>query len=138
VVVAKADAGQGNFGYNSATGGYGDLLEMGVIDPTKVTRTALQNAASVAGLILTTDATVAEAPKEEKQAAPAMPEMDYQEVRCGNRLRAGGSSCPRRRAAPCPMRPGCAAGPKKSFRTLHYFLRTNDTGSPRLFFPVNL
>ncbi len=77
VVVAKVEAGQGNFGYNAATGGYGDLLEMGVIDPTKVTRTALQNAASVASLILTTDATVAEAPKEEKAAAPAMPEMDY-------------------------------------------------------------
>ena len=58
-------------------GAYGDLLDMGVIDPTKVTRTALQNAASIAGLILTTDATVAEAPKEEKPAAPAMPEMDY-------------------------------------------------------------
>jgi chaperonin GroEL len=77
VVVAKVEAGQGNFGYNAATGAYGDLLEMGVIDPTKVTRTALQNAASVASLILTTDATVAEAPKEEKPVAPAMPEMDY-------------------------------------------------------------
>ncbi len=50
---------------------------MGVIDPTKVTRAALQNAASVAGLILTTDATVAKAPKTEKAAAPAMPEMGY-------------------------------------------------------------
>jgi chaperonin GroEL len=50
---------------------------MGVIDPTKVARAALQNAASVAGLILTTDATVAEAPKPEKAPAPAMPEMDY-------------------------------------------------------------
>ncbi len=77
VVVAKVESGKGNFGYNAATGAYGDLLEMGVIDPTKVTRTALQNAASVASLILTTDATVAEAPKEEKAAAPAMPEMDY-------------------------------------------------------------
>ncbi len=77
VVIAKVEAGKGNFGYNAATGAYGDLLDMGVIDPTKVTRTALQNAASVASLILTTDATVAEAPKEEKAAAPAMPEMDY-------------------------------------------------------------
>jgi chaperonin GroEL len=77
VVVAKVESGQGNFGYNAASGEYGDLVEMGVIDPTKVTRSALQNAASVAGLILTTDATVAEAPKEEKPAAPAMPEMDY-------------------------------------------------------------
>ncbi len=77
VVVAKVEAGQGNFGYNAASGDYGDLVAIGVIDPTKVTRSALQNAASVAGLILTTDATVAEAPKEEKAAAPAMPEMDY-------------------------------------------------------------
>jgi chaperonin GroEL len=77
VVVNKVAEGQGNFGYNAATGEYGDLVQMGVIDPTKVTRTALQNAASVAGLILTTDASVAEAPKEEKAAAPAMPEMDY-------------------------------------------------------------
>ncbi|ANN68685.1 chaperonin GroEL [Bordetella bronchialis] len=76
VVVAKVLEGSGNFGYNAATGEYGDLLESGVVDPTKVTRTALQNAASIAGLILTTDATVAELPKEEKAAAPA-PEMDY-------------------------------------------------------------
>ena len=76
VVVAKVLEGTGNFGYNAATGEYGDLLECGVVDPTKVTRTALQNAASIAGLILTTDATVAELPKEEKAAAPA-PEMDY-------------------------------------------------------------
>jgi len=77
VVVAKVLEGQDNFGYNAGTGEYGDLMAMGVIDPTKVTRTALQNAASVAGLILTTDATVAEVPKEEKAAAPAMGEMDY-------------------------------------------------------------
>ncbi len=78
VVVAKVTEGKANFGYNAATGEYGDLMQMGVIDPTKVARAALQNAASVAGLILTTDATVAEAPKAEKaQAAPAMPEMDY-------------------------------------------------------------
>ncbi|CAM3585741.1 chaperonin GroEL [Bordetella sputigena] len=76
VVVAKVLEGSGNFGYNAATGEYGDLLEAGVVDPTKVTRTALQNAASIAGLILTTDATVAELPKEEKVPAPA-PEMDY-------------------------------------------------------------
>ena len=77
VVVAKVEDGQGNFGYNAANGEYGDLVAIGVIDPTKVTRSALQNAASVAGLILTTDATVAEAPKDEKAAAPALPEMDY-------------------------------------------------------------
>lgn len=63
VVVAKVAEGSGNFGCNAATGEYGDLVETGVLDPTKVTRTALQNAASVAGLLLTTDATVYEAPK---------------------------------------------------------------------------
>ena len=77
VVVAKVLEGQGNHGYNAATGEYGDLVEMGVVDPTKVTRTALQNAASIAGLILTTDATVAELPKEDKAAAPATSDMDY-------------------------------------------------------------
>lgn len=76
VVISKVLAGSGNYGYNAATGEYGDLVDTGVVDPTKVTRTALQNAASIAGLILTTDATVAELPKEEKPA-PAMPEMDY-------------------------------------------------------------
>ncbi len=79
VVLNKVVESKGNYGYNAATEAYGDLVEMGVIDPTKVVRTALQNAASVAGLILTTDAMVAELPKEEK--APAMPPggggMDY-------------------------------------------------------------
>jgi chaperonin GroEL len=77
VVVNKVLEGSGNFGWNAATGEYGDLMAMGVIDPTKVTRTALQNAASVASLILTTDATVAELPKEEKAAAPSTADMDY-------------------------------------------------------------
>jgi chaperonin GroEL len=67
VVVAKVSEGKGNFGYNAATGQYVDLVENGVIDPTKVTRTALQNAASIASLILTTEATVSETPAEEKQ-----------------------------------------------------------------------
>ncbi|MDF3882552.1 chaperonin GroEL [Cupriavidus basilensis] len=71
VVVAKVIDGKGNYGYNAATGEYGDLVEMGVLDPTKVTRTALQNAASVASLMLTTDCAVAELPKDE--SAPAMP-----------------------------------------------------------------
>ncbi|WPQ36681.1 chaperonin GroEL [Achromobacter xylosoxidans] len=72
VVVAKVANAKGNHGYNAATGEYGDLVEIGVVDPTKVTRTALQNAASIAGLILTTDATVAQAAEETKpQAAPA-------------------------------------------------------------------
>jgi chaperonin GroEL len=69
VVVNKVLEGKGSFGYNAATGEYGDMLEMGVVDPTKVTRTALQNAASVAGLMLTTDCMVAELP-EDKPAAP--------------------------------------------------------------------
>ena len=76
VVISKVLAGSGNYGYNAATGEYGDLVDTGVVDPTKVSRTALQNAASISGLILTTDATVAELPKEDKPA-PAMPEMDY-------------------------------------------------------------
>lgn len=76
VVISKVLEGTGNYGYNAATGEYADLVETGVVDPTKVTRTALQNAASVASLILTTNATVAELPKEEKPA-PAVPEMDY-------------------------------------------------------------
>ena len=65
VVVNKVLESKGNVGYNAATGEYGDLVEMGVLDPTKVTRYALQNAASIAGLILTTDAMVAESPKED-------------------------------------------------------------------------
>jgi chaperonin GroEL len=68
VVVNKVVEGKGNFGYNAQTGEYGDLVQMGVLDPTKVTRCALQNGASVAGLILTTDAMVAETPKEESHA----------------------------------------------------------------------
>ncbi|TXL68471.1 chaperonin GroEL [Zeimonas arvi] len=72
VVVAKVLEGKGSYGYNAANGTYGDMLEMGVVDPTKVTRTALQNAASVASLMLTTDAMIAEAP-EDKPAAGGMP-----------------------------------------------------------------
>jgi chaperonin GroEL len=77
VVIAKVLEGKGNYGYNAATGEYGDLVEAGVVDPTKVTRTALQNAASIAGLILTTDATIAEAPKDEKPAQAVAPELEY-------------------------------------------------------------
>ena len=66
VVVNKVVEGKGNFGFNAATGQYGDMVEMGVLDPTKVTRFALQNAASVASLMLTTEAMVAESPKDEK------------------------------------------------------------------------
>ena len=70
VVVNKVLEGKGNFGYNAANGAYGDMIEMGILDPTKVTRTALQNAASVAGLMLTTECMVAESPKEEAPAVP--------------------------------------------------------------------
>lgn len=68
VVINKVLEGKGNFGYNAANDTYGDMLEMGILDPTKVTRTALQNAASVASLMLTTECMVAEAPKEESPA----------------------------------------------------------------------
>ena len=71
VVVNNVAQGQGNYGYNAQTGEYGDMVAMGVLDPTKVTRTALQNAASVAGLILTTDCMVADIP-EDKPAMPAV------------------------------------------------------------------
>ena len=73
VVINKVQEGKGNYGYNAQTGEYGDMVAMGVLDPTKVTRYALQNAASVAALILTTDAMVAELPKDEKGAAGGMP-----------------------------------------------------------------
>jgi chaperonin GroEL len=72
VVVNKVLEGKGNFGYNAQNGTYGDMIEMGILDPTKVTRTALQNAASVAGLMLTTEAMVAEAPKDETPAPAGM------------------------------------------------------------------
>jgi len=72
VVTNNVEEGKGNYGYNAASGEYGDMIEMGILDPTKVTRSALQNAASVAGLLITTEAMIAEAPKE---AAPAMPDM---------------------------------------------------------------
>ncbi|ANY61423.1 chaperonin GroL [Comamonas aquatica] len=73
VVVNEVLKGQGNFGFNAANDTYGDMLEMGILDPTKVTRTALQNAASVASLLLTTECMIAEAPKAD--GAPAMPDM---------------------------------------------------------------
>ncbi|MGK4002991.1 chaperonin GroEL [Sorangium sp. So ce1036] len=69
IVVQKVREGKDSFGYNAASGEYGNLLEMGVIDPAKVVRSALQNAASVASLMLTTEALIAERPKEEKAAA---------------------------------------------------------------------
>ena len=69
VILNDVAAGDGNYGFNAATGEYGDLVAMGIIDPTKVTRLALQNASSVAGLLLTTEAMVAELPKEDPPAA---------------------------------------------------------------------
>jgi chaperonin GroEL len=66
VILAKVAEGKGNYGYNAATGEFGDMIKMGILDPTKVTRTALQNAASIAGLMITTEAMVAELPKKEE------------------------------------------------------------------------
>ena len=72
VVVNKVNEGTGNYGYNAQTSEYGDMIAMGILDPTKVARSALQNASSVAGLILTTECMVAEAPKKDAQGhAPA-------------------------------------------------------------------
>ena len=73
VVVSRVGGETGNNGYNAATDSYGDLVEAGVIDPAKVTRTALQNAASIAGLLLTTEALVADIPEEDKTPPPAPP-----------------------------------------------------------------
>ena len=74
VVVNNVISGKGNYGFNAANETYGDMVEMGVLDPTKVTRSALQNAASVAGLMLTTECMIADSPKEEAPAAGA-PDM---------------------------------------------------------------
>ena len=71
VIVNRVKEGSGNFGYNAANGEFGDMIEFGILDPTKVTRTALQNAASIAGLMITTEAMVAEAPKKDEPAMPA-------------------------------------------------------------------
>jgi chaperonin GroEL len=73
VVFNEVQKGTGSFGYNAATGKYGDMIEMGILDPAKVTRTALQNAASVAGLMLTTEVMIADAPSDEK--GHSMPDM---------------------------------------------------------------
>ena len=67
VVLSKVKEGKGNFGYNATSGEYGDIVKMGIMDPTKVARTALQNAASIAGLMITTEAMVAESPKDEEK-----------------------------------------------------------------------
>ncbi|WPL19913.1 Stress protein H5 [Thiorhodovibrio winogradskyi] len=72
VVLQKVAEGEGNYGYNAASGEYGDVVSMGILDPTKVTRTALQNACSIAGLMITTEAMVAEEPKDEAPAGGGM------------------------------------------------------------------
>jgi chaperonin GroEL len=76
VVVQRVIGGKDAFGFNAETGQYEDLIKAGVIDPTKVTRFALQNAASVAGLLMTTEAMVAEKPEKKKSQTPAMPPED--------------------------------------------------------------
>ena len=75
VVVNEVKNGEGNYGYNAATGVYGDMIEMGILDPTKVTRSALQAASSIGGLILTTEAAIADKPKAEGAAGGGMPDM---------------------------------------------------------------
>ncbi len=72
VIVAKVKEGKDNFGYNAATGEFGDVMEMGILDPAKVTRSALQNASSIAALMITTEAMVSELPKDDEPAAPDM------------------------------------------------------------------
>ncbi|MBX2868224.1 MAG: chaperonin GroEL [Acidiferrobacterales bacterium] len=74
VILNEVKNNSGAYGYNAGTAEYGDMLEMGILDPTKVTRTALQNAGSIAGLLITTEAMISEIP-EDKPAAPAMPDM---------------------------------------------------------------
>ena len=76
IVVGKVlDNDDYNFGYNAQTGEYGDMIKMGIIDPAKVVRTALEDSSSVSGLLITTEAMIAEAPKKEQPAAPAAPDM---------------------------------------------------------------
>ena len=75
VILSKVDEGEGNFGYNAASSEYGDMIEMGILDPTKVTRSAIQNAGSVAGLMITTQAMVAEIPQEEAGHSHGAPDM---------------------------------------------------------------
>ena len=81
--------GKGNYGFNAANGEYGDMVKFGIIDPTKVTRLALQNATSVAGLLLTTEAMIAEAPKQEKEGGGgARPRHGRHDVSVSRVLRA--------------------------------------------------
>jgi chaperonin GroEL len=76
VILDKVKAGKGNYGFNAATGEYGDMIKMGILDPAKVTRTAIQAAGSVAGLMITTEAMVAEKPEEKGAGGGGgMPDM---------------------------------------------------------------
>jgi hypothetical protein len=102
VVVNKVLEGKGNYGFNAANGTYGDMIEMGILDPTKVTRTALQNAASVASLMLTTECMVAEAPKEDGRRRHAR-----RHGRHGWHGRHGHVSCPAGRRPGPPPNPQC-------------------------------
>ena len=81
VVVAKIREGKGSFGFNAANGEYGDMIAMGILDPAKVTRTALQAAGSIAGMMITTEAMVTDMPA--KEGAPAMPDMGGMGGMCG-------------------------------------------------------
>jgi len=76
VVVQHVMEGKGSFGFNAETGTYEDLMKAGIVDPTKVRRFALQNAASVAGLLMTTEPMLSEKPKKEKTSVPTMPPED--------------------------------------------------------------
>jgi chaperonin GroEL len=75
VILNKIKEQDGNYGFNAQTTDYGDMIEMGILDPTKVVRVALQNAASIAGLMITTEVMIAEAPKKETHVPPGMGEM---------------------------------------------------------------
>ena len=75
VLLANVKDGKDSYGFNAATGDYGDMIEMGILDPAKVTRTAIQAAGSVAGMMITTEAMVTDVPQDAAAAAPAMPDM---------------------------------------------------------------
>ena len=75
VIASHVREHAGNYGYNAQSGEYGDMIEMGILDPTKVVRVALQNGASVAGLMITTEAMIAELPRKEAPAGPGIEEM---------------------------------------------------------------
>ena len=112
VILNRVKEGKGSFGYNAATGEFGDMLEVGILDPTKVTRLALQNAASVAGLLLTTEVMIAESPKDEEHAhgAGGMPPAAWAEwtckVGCPPEERSGGPHPPRQTPLPGGAEPG--------------------------------